>query len=276
MLLKFYLNTNTSLESLLIQKLFTKYVYTKFLILTVFKISKKKYTLILDNYFLEFSFKLKKKFKRLKYLFKVKMGKFLKCNLFLYKHSKLLSIYFLSIRFNIYLKKHIYISLNKLKNFLQNLHLVFIFKNTRGGFLGFSNNILGFFSKKYFKRLKFYIRKNINLLIYKKYFILLNILKCLPYKYTNFSTFFLYKAGNIRNFQKVKKKKTLRRFFFKRFKFFFIVPIFFLKKNITYLTKKILPIMLKSKLSKSKFLTFFYLILKFFLAFLINNKQHLN
>jgi len=213
MLFSFYLNTNISLKNILIQKLFTKYVYTKFLILSAFKISNKKFTFILDNYFLEFSFKLKKKFKRLKYLFKIKTGKFLKCNLFLYKHSKLLSIYFLSIRFNIYLKKHIYFSLNKLKKNLQSLHLVFIFKSTRGGFLGFSNNILGFFSKSYFIRLQFYIKDNINLLIYKKYFILVNILSCLSYKYTNFSTFFIYNAGNTRNFQKIKKKNFTSFFF---------------------------------------------------------------
>lgn len=270
MLVNFYLNNNISLKNILIQKLFTKYVYTKFLILTVFKISNKKLTIFLDNYFLEFSFKLKKKFKRLKYLFKIKSGKFLKCNLFLYKHSKLLSIYFLSVRFNIYLKKHIYFSLNKLKFFLQHLHLVFIFKNIRGGFLGFSNNILGFFSKNYFIRLQFYITNNINLLIYKKYFILVNLLSCLPYKYTNFSTLFIYKTGTIRNFQKIKNKKTLRRFFFKRFKFFFLVPLFILKKKIKYFKNNLLSFF------KFKSSIFFIFIFKFFISFLFYNKQNLN
>ena len=270
MLFNFYLNTNLSLKNILIQKLFTKYVYTKFLILTVFKISKKKFTLILDNYFLEFSFKLKKKFKRLKYLVKTKIGKFLKCNLFLYRHSKLLSIYFLSVRFNIYLKKNIYVSINKLKNLLQRLQLVFIFKSTRGGFLGFSNNILGFFSRNYFIRLQFYIKNNINLLIYKKYFILINILSCLPYKYTNFSTFFIYKAGNIRNFQKVKKKKTLRRFYFKRFKFFFLVPFFIFENKINYFKKNIISLL------KIKSSSFFIFVFKFFFSFLFFNKKYFN
>lgn len=269
MLLNFYLNTNISLKNILIQKLFSKYVYTKFLTLTIHKLSNKKFILFLDNYFLEFSFKLKKKFKRLKYLFKIKSGKFLKCNLFLYRHSKLLTIYFLSVRFNNYLKKNIYFSLNKLKKSLKNLNLVFIFKITRGGFLGFSNNIVGFFSKKYFLRLKFYINQNINLLLYKKYFILLNLLNCLPFKYTNFATFFIHNSGIIRNFQKTKKKKTLRRFFFKRFKISFLVPFFIFRKKILYIKKNILDFF------KYKSSVFFYFIFKFFFSFLLFNKQKL-
>lgn len=269
MLSNFYLNNNLSFNKMIIQKIFTKYVYTKFLILAVFKISKKKSTLILDNYFLEFSFKLKKKFKRLKYLFKIKTGKYLKSNLFIYRHSKLITIYFLSVRFNIYLKKKIYFSLNKLKFIIQQLNLVFIYKSTRGGFLGFSNNILGFFSKKYFLKLKFYLQENINLLIYKKYFIFLNILNCLPYKYTNFSSLYIFKAGYIRNFQKIKKKKKLRRFFFKRFRFFFLVPFFFLKKKIFYFKNNFLKILKY----KSSFL--FFSLFKFFISFFKKNKQTL-
>ena len=221
MLYTFYLNKNISFKKILIQKIFTNYVYTKFLILATFNISKFKTTLILDNFFIEFSYKLKKKFKRVKFLSKIKMGIYLKGNFFLYRHSKLTSIFFLSIRFHAYLKKKIYFSLNNLKFLLKNLNFVFIYKNIRGGFLGFSNNIVGFFSKKYLLKLKIFIKKDVNLLIYKKYFILLHLLTCLPYKYTNYSTFFMYKAGFIRNFQKIKKKKSLRRFFFKRFKFFF-------------------------------------------------------
>ncbi len=200
MLCNFYLHKKVSFKKILLQKIFTKYVYTKFLILATFNISKFKKTLILDNFFLEFTYKLKKKFKRIKFLSKKKMGSYVKGNFFLYKHSKLTSIFFFSIRFNTYIKKKIYFSLNNLKFLLKNLNLVFIYKNIRGGFLGFSNNILGFFSKKYFLKLKVFIKRNFNLLIYKKYFILLNMLTCLPYKYTNYSTFFIYKSGFIRNF----------------------------------------------------------------------------
>lgn len=269
MLSKFYLNNNIFFKKIIIQKIFTKYVYTKFLIISVLKISKKKSTLILDNYFIELTFKLKKKFKRLKYLFKLKTGKYLKCNLFIYKLSKLITIYFLSARFNIYLKKKIYFSLNKLKFIIQQLNLVFIYKSTRGGFLGFSNNILGFFSKKYFLNLQYYLQENINLLIYKKYFIFLNILNCLPYKYTNLSSLYIYKAGYIRNFQKIKKKKTLRRFFFKRFKFFFLVPFFIFKKKIMYIKNNYINILKY----KSSFL--FNSLFKIFFLFLIKNKQNL-
>jgi hypothetical protein len=269
MLFNFYLTKNISFKKFLIQKLFTKYIYTKFLILAVFNISKYKSVLILDNHFVELSFKLKKKFKRLKFLFQVKTGKFLKSNFFIYRHSKLPSIYFFSIRFNTYIKKKIYFSLNKLKFLLQQLNLVFIYKNIRGGFLGFSNNILGFFSKKYFLKLKFIFQKKFNLLIYKKYFILLNILNCLPYKYTNISTLTTYTAGYIRNFQKFKKKKTLRRFFFKRFKFFFLVPLFILQKKILYLKKNFLKIL------NYKSSSLFYFIFNFFFFFLLLNKKNI-
>ncbi len=269
MLCTFYLNKSVSFKKILIQKIFTKYVYTKFLILATFKISKSKIILILDNFFLEFSYKLKKKFKRMKFLSKIKMGSYFKGNFFLYRHSKLTSIFFLSTRFNTYLKKKIYFSLNNFKCLLKSLNLVFVYKNTRGGFLGFSNNILGFFSKKYFLKLQFFIKKNFNLLIYKKYFILLNVLTCLPYKYTNHATFFIYNAGFIRNFQKIKKKKSLRRFFFKRFKFFFLAPFYILKKKILYLKKNLKKIFTY----KSSF--FFHFIFKFFLSLLLMNKKKL-
>ena len=61
MLVNFYLNQNIIYNNLLLKKVFSKYVYTKFLILTTFAISKRKSVLLLDNYFTEFSFKLKKK-----------------------------------------------------------------------------------------------------------------------------------------------------------------------------------------------------------------------
>jgi hypothetical protein len=267
MLFNFYLNKNISFNKILVQKIFSKYIYTKFLILFIFKTSKYKSVLAVDNYFLEFSVLLKKKLKRLKYIYKLSLGKFLTCNIFLYKYSKLTSIFFLGVRFNIYIKKKIYFSLHTLKYILEQLNLVFIYKNIRGGFLGFSNNILGFFSKKYFKKLKNFIKKNLNLLLYKKYFILLNILSCLPYKYTNFSSFFFFNSGYIRTFQKIKKKKTLRRFFFKRFKFFFSVPFFILQKKISYLKKNFLKILKY----KSSFL--FYFIFKYFFSFLVTNKK---
>lgn len=269
MLFNFYLNKNISFNKILVQKIFSKYVYTKFLIFFIFKFSKYKTILGIDNYFLEFSISLKKKLKRLKYIFNLSKGKFLSCNIFLYKHSKISSIFFFGVRFNIYIKKKIYFSLYTLKYLLQNLNLVFIYKNIRGGFLGFSNNIIGFFSKKYFKKLENFIKKKLNLLIYKKYFILLHVLTCLPYKYTNYSSFFFFSSGYIRTFQKIKKKKTLRRFFFKRFKFFFLVPFFLLQKKILYLKKNFLNILKY----KSSFL--FYFIFKYFFSFLITNKKKL-
>ncbi len=268
MLVKFYLYKKISFNKILIQKIFSKYVYTKLLIISISNNLKYKSIIDLDNYFIEFSIKLKIKFKRLNFIFNLKLGKFLKYSIFMYKHSKLTSIFFVGARFNTYIKKNIYFALNNLKNTLDNLNLVFIYKNVRGGFLGFSNFILGFFSKKYFKQLKNFIKQKLNLLIYKKYFILLHILSCLPYKYTNFSSIFLFNSGYIRTFQKIKKKKKLRRFFFKRLKFFFLMPFFFFKKKIFYIKKNFLKIFKY----KSSFL--FHFILKFFFSFLILNKNN--
>jgi hypothetical protein len=261
MLLNFYLNNNISFKKILIQKLFAKYIYTKFLILASFKNSKRKSIFFLDNYFMEFSFKLKKKFKRLKYLFKINTGKFLKSNLFLYRYSKLTSIFFFSIRFHSYIKKSLYFSILKLKYLLQNLNLVFFYKSIRGGFLGFSNNILGFFSKKNFFYLKFFIKKNLNFILYKKYFILINILNCIPFKDTNLSTIFIHNAGYIRNFQKI-KKKSLRLFFFKRFKFNFLISSLILKKKILFFRKNFLNF---KKYNSTKI--FFFILKNFFFLF---------
>jgi len=192
MLTKFYLNKNISFNKILIKKIFSKYIYAKLLIINIYNNLKYKSIFDLDNYFIEFSIKLKKKSKRLNFFFSLKTGKFLKCNIFMYTHSKLKFIYFLGTQFNTYIKKKIYFSLNNLKNTLKQLNIIFIYKNVRGGFLGFSNTILGFFSKKYFKKLKIYLKQKTNLLIYKNYFILLHILSCVPYKYTNFSSFFFF------------------------------------------------------------------------------------
>lgn len=109
MLLNFYLNKNILFDKNIVQKSFSKYIYTKFLILAFFQISKYKSTLYLDSYYLEFSFVVKKKIKRLNYLSKIKTGKFLKCNIFIYQHSKLTSIFFfLFVLIHISKKKFIF------------------------------------------------------------------------------------------------------------------------------------------------------------------------
>lgn len=269
MLFNFYLYQEFPLNKVLIQKIFTKYLYTKFLIIANFNILKYKSVLILDNYFIEFSFKQKKKIKRLNFLCQLKTGKFFKGNLFLYRHSKLPLIYFFSISFYTYIKKKIFFSFYKLQYLVQELCLVFIYKNVRGGFLGFSNNVLGFFSKKYFLNLKLYLKEGVNLLTYKKYFILINIISCLPYKYTQMPTLINSSFGYSRNFQKIKIKKKLRLFFFKRFKFFFLVPFFILQKKIFYIKKNFLYL-----LSYKSFI-FFSFIFNFFLSFLFLNKKKL-
>jgi hypothetical protein len=78
MLVKFYLHKKISFNKILIQKIFSKYVYTKLLIISISNNLKYKSIIDLDNYFIEFSIKLKIKFKRLNFIFNLKLGKFLK------------------------------------------------------------------------------------------------------------------------------------------------------------------------------------------------------
>ena len=256
MLVNFYLNKTVNDTSIL-KKLCSKYLYTKFLILTDSLNLKYTSPFFLDNYFSEFTFNVKKKKNRLGFLFKRKLGSFLKADLFIYRHSKLKFIYFFSLRFKIYVKKKIFFNLHQLKYSLENLQLVYIYRSVRGGFFGFSNNIVGFLSKKTYVKLK--IKKRFNILWYKNYFILINILKCLPYSLTNYSTFIFHKVGLIRNFAKIKKKSTLRLFFFKRFKFILTSDFFLLKKNLFFFKRN-----LKKFLNYNSTLLFYFILFRFY------------
>lgn len=255
MLVSFYLTKNTN-DIQVLKKLCSKYLYTKFLIISNEIDLTHTLPFFLDNYSSEFFFNVKKKKKRLGFLFKRKFGGFLKADIFIYRHSKLNLIYFFSLRFKIYIKKKLFFSLNTLKHSIDHLQLVYIYKTIRGGFLGFSNNIFGFLSKKTYFKLK---KKIFNILFYKNYFILLNTLKCLPYSLTNFSTFIFHKVGFIRNFAKIKKKPTLRLFFFKRFKLILTSEYFLLRKNLLFF-----KLNLKKILKYNSILVFYFILFRFY------------
>lgn len=234
----FNLHTLTLSNDLLLKKTFVIFIYTKFLIFKIIKFSKKKKIILIENYLNEFSIKLKKKFKRLNFFFKLTCGKFLNGNLFVYKHSKLKFYSFISLRLKMYLKKNIYIALKNLKFFFKKSNTIFIYKSVRGGFLGFSNSISGYLSKQLL------LKSNLRVLKYKKYFLLNNIF-CSMYSISNIKSFFFSNCGIIKNFNK-KKYISRRRLIFKKFKFLFtpnstyykrfLLRISFIINNLNYIT----------------------------------------
>lgn len=228
---KIYFSNYDIFNNLVINKFFSKFIYTKFLIKKKCTRKRKIYYLSLDNFFDNFFFCLRKKYKKLNVNFRLKTGFFFKSDLFIYKHSKLKYYNFQSIKYKSYLKKNIYFCLKYLKNSIFNLGLLFIYKSVRGGFLGFSNKIVGFLTLKYF----IFFKKNT--LFYKKYLIFA-MATCLPFAITNFPVFSLYTSGFKRKFSSLRKKK-LARFYFQRFKFFFSSKIIFFKKYLKYFLKSI-------------------------------------
>jgi len=130
-----------------------------------------------------------------------------------------------------------------LKNSLGKKQLFFIFKSIRGGFIGFSNKLCGFLPLNFF---------NINkkrILFYKKYF-LFNSSLVDSFFNVNCPSLFFFSSGYIRNFNKI--KKSLRHFFFTRFKFVFFFKNFFFKKFVKY----ILRTFLRFNLYNSKIIIF--------------------
>lgn len=208
---KTFIYKNHSFTDALLKKQFVKYVYTKFLIYKLANFSKKK-ILLLDNYLSEFNIKIKKKIYRLNFLSKLKSGNFLKSDLFIYKHSRLKFYFFISLGFKTYIKKNIHSNLNTLKKNLLKSTLIFLFKSIRGGFLGFSNKIVGYLSKRTL------IKSVENVVRFKKYCLLQNG-TYMPYSLSSQKAFIFYNTGVTRKFRRT--KNFCKNLIFKRFKFFF-------------------------------------------------------
>jgi hypothetical protein len=223
----FHLYNSSSYNDFLLKKIFVKFIYTKFLIYKIIKISKKKKIIFIENYLQEFSIKLKKKFRRLGFFFKLTCGNFLKGDLFVYKHSKLKFYSFISLRLKIYLKKNIYIALKKFKYIFTKSNTIFVYKSVRGGFLGFSNGISGYLSKQLL------LKSTLRLLRYKKYFLFYNII-CVPYSIASIKSFFFFSCGMIKNFNNHKNKT--RSLIFKKFKFIFTSNSIYYKRILLYIS----------------------------------------
>lgn len=241
----FYISKFIFFNNLLLYKFFCKYVYLKVLLIgRVFNFFKKKNYIFEDffNFFnIYFLKKKKKKYKKLGFFKKIKDASFLKCNFFIYKHSKLQIYKLETLSFKTYIKKNFYFSLKLLKT-VASSNLLFIYKNVRGGFLCFSNKICGFISLKYLYFLK--ALKN-SIIFYKRYF-LFSSASLLSFSIINYKNFLQFNSGFTRNFSKI--KNTLRRVFFKRFKFifqlnsyyfYFFLKIFFLINSLNFFKKKI-------------------------------------
>lgn len=252
---KIFISINHTFTDLILKKQFTKYVYTKFLIYKTVSFSKKK-IILLDNYLTEFNIKIKKKYRRLNFLLNLKSGNFLKSDLFIYNHSRLKFYFFISLGFKTYIKKNIYLTLNRFKNLLLKSNLIFLFKSIRGGFLGFSNKIVGYLSKRNL------IKSSETLFRYKKYCLLQNI-TCLPYALSAQKSFSFYNTGFTRNFRK--SKNSFRNLIFKRFKFFFNFKKFTYIRLLQYFFLILKQASIKNNLNiyfYNFFLTLYKLLLK--------------
>lgn len=226
---KFFDSFHYIFNNFLLHKFFSRIVYPKFLILKIFpQTQRKKHLFLVENYYESFVVYLKKKYKKLGFTSKFKPAFFYKAEVFIFKHSNLKYYNFVGLTLKTYIKKNIYLHLNLLKNSINKIQILFIYKSIRGGFLGFSNKISGFLPLKFFT-----IGKN-NIRFYKNYFILISSLLTSFFN-THYARFFIFNSGFIRNFRKVKPH--LRRFFFKRFKFIFCFKNFFFKKYATYFLK---------------------------------------
>lgn len=252
----FVFHNTLTYENLLIKKILVKFVYTKFLIYKVINVTKKHKIIFLENYLEEFSLNLKKKFRRLNFFFKLKSGNFFKGHLFSLKHSKLKYYSFISVRLKTYLKKNFYLTLKKLKYFFRQSNLIFIYKSIRGGFLGFTNNISGYLSKKHL------LTSNQSIFKYKNYFLLYNVI-CISYSLSNFKSFIFSKCGIIKKFRKHKSESKI--LIFKKFKFFFNVNFNYYKCLLKYISF----VLSKNNsfiLLKQYYITFFFKLYKLILS----------
>lgn len=230
----YFINSYFFFRTFFLQKFFAKFVFMKFLIVKKALRQRKRQFLIIDNFFDFFIFSLKIKYKKLGFSARLKTAFFLKIEFFLYKNSKLNLHTFTYGILKTYIKKPIYFSLKNLKNSIFHLGLLFVYKSTRGGFLGFSNKISGFIPITYLRLLK------PRILFYKKYFILIKS-SCASYNITKFPMLLYYNSGFIRNYNFFKKdKKYLRKFSFKKLNFIFSFKEIFLKKYLCYFSKIIL------------------------------------
>lgn len=251
----FIFHNSVIYDNLLLKKLFVKFIYTKFLIYTVINRTKKKKIFLLENYLEKFSLKLKKKFRRLNFFFKLKSGNFLKGHLFILKHSKLKFYSFVSLRLKMYLKKKIYIALKNIKYFLKQSNLIFIYKSVRGGFLGFTNKISGYLSKQHV------LQSTLSFFKYNKCFLLYNV-SCVSYSLSNFKSLFFSHCGVLKNFRK--RKKAPKTLIFKKFKFFFSLNFKYYKRLLRYIYFILLNFT-SSKFFKIYYTTLFFKVYKLIL-----------
>jgi len=147
---KYFNSYHFLFNNLLLYKFFSKFIYSKFLIVNKIYRYRRKHLLIVDNYFEFILVKLKKKYKKLGFSSKLKKAFFFKADFFIYRHSKLKIYNFNSSIFKSYIKKNIYLNLKLLKNSLNKIQSLFIFRSIRGGFIGFTNKITGFLPLKFF------------------------------------------------------------------------------------------------------------------------------
>ena len=221
------------LQRLVINKYLSKYEYPKFLIRNNLKKSSK--TFLLDNYsnLYEMTFK--------KYLISIrlrllKLGCSLIKNVFFYRHRNLL-FYFYDLG-----KKKKKISLanswvSRLNSWSNNNHIIYLYRQQRGGYLGLSKGIIGFVPKVYILVFKD------NFIKYKNYILFYNF-SGLTSLGCNFNLLKYLKTNVLKNFNKSSKKR--RQLIFSKLRFILVYSKilikfwsnFFLEFKFKYNTKK--------------------------------------
>lgn len=260
---QYFISNYFFFSNFFLQKFFSKFIFMKFLIIKKCLQRRRRKFIIIDNFFDCFIFCLKTKYKKLGLSSRLKTAFFFKTEFFIYKYSKLSNYSFTATILKTYIKKPIYLNLNKLKNSILSLGLLFIYKNIRGGFYGFTNKITGFLPTQYLLLLK------PRLIFYKKYFLITNS-ACFPYTITKLPMFLYYDSGFIRNYSFIKKdKKQLRHFFFKKFNFIFSFKKLFFKKYLQYFLRIIL---LDLRINSHQNLIFYFYSLMLKLVYILKSK----
>lgn len=226
-----------SLSQVILGKCLSRNLYPKYFIRNVITLETRKKVLLVDNYFLSFS-TISNTYKNLFSSSLLKIGYSLVNDLIIYKSSKLRFFFFgLGTKVK---KKNITSSFSeRLKVWFNINENFFLYKVTRGGYLGFSKSIFGFVPQIHILLYEgqFYKRKN---------YIVFQAISGSNYKRIGFPTVKIYAGGITKNFVKSSKKQ--RKAFLSSLKFIFTYQFLFTKKWLEYFISINLQTLNKKKL----------------------------
>jgi hypothetical protein len=225
-----------SLSQIILSKCLSRNLYPKYFVRNVITLETRKKILLVDNYFLSF-LTISDIYKNLFSSSLLKVGCSLVTDLIIYKSSKL-RFFFFGLGTNVKNKNIASSFSERLKvwfNFNENF---FLYKVTRGGYLGFSKSIFGFVPQIHILLYEgqFYKHKN---------YIIFQAISGSNYKRIGFSTVKVYGGGITKNFVKSSKKQ--RKVLLSSLKFIFTYQFLFTKKWLEYFISTNFQILNKKK-----------------------------